>query len=55
MKQETKKVLKITLWGVFSIVVVAFIAFCTCLIMEHVSDCTAPPDSTEASSSKDEE
>ena len=40
-------------WAV--LLLVAFIAFCTCLIMEHVSDCTAPPDSTEASSSKDEE
>ena len=40
-------------WAV--LLLVAFIAFCTCLIMEHVSDCTAPPDSTETSSSKDEE
>ena len=39
-------------WAV--LLLVAFIAFCTCLIMEHVSDCTAPPDSTEASSSEDE-
>lgn len=33
MKAEAKKVLKITLWGVFSIVVVAFIAFFVLMII----------------------
>lgn len=41
------------IWAV--LLLVAFIAFCSCLIMEHVSDCTAPPDSAEDNSSEGEE
>ena len=32
-------------WAI--LLLVAFIAFCTCLIMEHISDCTAPGGAAE--------
>ena len=37
-------------WAI--LLLVAFIALCTCLIMEHISDCTAPPDSAEEDEDK---